>query len=81
PVIVHPSTLVMGRYPIKQTITGYTFAVSNSSAVGFLAWISKSGISQKYLVSKGLQGLNIKFKLTEPDSWEEVEDMSLLLQK
>ena len=81
PVIVNQSTLVMGRYPIKQTITGYTFAVSNSSAVGFLAWISKSGISQKYLVSKGLQGLNIKFKLTEPDSWEEVEDMSLLLQK
>lgn len=82
PAPVHPSTLVMGRYPIKQTLTGYTFAISNSLSIGFLAWVSKSRTAQTYLTNKGMQGLNIKFKLTEPESWqgtEDVEDVGTLL--
>ncbi|MDB5035661.1 MAG: phosphate-binding protein [Chlorobi bacterium] len=67
PAIIHPASLVTGIYPMKQPLVGYTFASSHSLAVGFLAWLSKSQDAQSYLVNHGLQGENIKLRISMPE--------------
>jgi ABC-type phosphate transport system substrate-binding protein len=63
PVRVHPSSLVTGVYPWKQPLVGYTFALTNSLAVGFLAWLAKSQDAQYYLTYQNLQPENVRLRL------------------
>lgn len=62
PVQVHPSSLVMGLYPLKLRIVGLTFAGVNSTANGFLTWLAQS--AQRDLVNRGLEGENVRYTFT-----------------
>jgi DNA-binding transcriptional LysR family regulator len=68
PVAVHPSSLVMGLYPLKQPLVGYTFSLTSSLAVGFLAWMSRSQDAQYFLTYRNFQPENVKLRLVVPDS-------------
>lgn len=70
PAIVHPTSLVTGAYPIKQTFTGYTFASVRSLASGFLAWLSNSQDAQYYMANHGLQPENVKIRIVLPEREE-----------
>lgn len=63
PVGINAATLVTMTYPVKQPLIGYTMALNNSLATGFLAWISLSGTPQRYITEQGLQAQNIKYRL------------------
>lgn len=57
---VHPTSLVMGLYPLKLRIVGFTFAGVNTTANGFLTWLAQS--AQSELVKRGLEGQNIHYR-------------------
>ncbi len=63
PVDVHPTTLVTDAYPVKQPVVGYTFALTNSLANGFLTWIARGGTPQRYITLRGLQSENITYRI------------------
>ena len=67
PVGINAATLVTKTYPLKQPVIGYTFALTNSLATGFLAWVAKSGPPQRFLTEQGLQAENIKYRLVMPE--------------
>ena len=71
PVRVHPASLVMGSYPLKQPIVGYTFSSVNSLAIGFLASVARGGPAQRFIVDQGLQGENIRMRLVTSEAEEE----------
>jgi hypothetical protein len=53
---------------MRQPLMGYTLALSNSVATGFLAWVSKSAIAQRVISLRGLQGENVKYNLIMPET-------------
>jgi ABC-type phosphate transport system substrate-binding protein len=67
PVRVHPASLVTGAYPLKQPLVGYTFSLTNSLAVGFLAWLTRSQDAQYYITYRNLQPENVKLRLVLPE--------------
>lgn len=62
PVRVHVTSLVMGLYPLKMPIVGYTVGGRNSLGNGFLNWIALSTAPQQYLVEQGLEGENVRYR-------------------
>jgi hypothetical protein len=67
PVYVHPTSLVRDAYILKQPLTGYTFALDRSLAVGFLAWMARSNDAQNYLAFKGGLQPVIRMRLILPE--------------
>src|SRR6185295_2393919 len=59
PTRVHPTSLVTGIYPLKQPLVGYTFSLTNSLAVGFLAWLAKSQDAQYFLGNHDVLPANV----------------------
>ena len=70
PAIVHPTSLVTGAYPIRQTLSGYTFSTIRSLAAGFLAWLANAQDAQYYLANHGMQPENVKIRIVLPDREE-----------
>lgn len=62
PVRVHVTSLVMGLYPLKLPIVGYTLGGRNSLGNGFLNWIALSSGPQQHLVNHGVEGENIRYR-------------------
>ncbi len=62
PVPVHVTSLVMGLYPLKLPIVGYTLGGRNSLGNGFLNWIALSSDPQQYIVNQGLEGENVRYR-------------------
>jgi hypothetical protein len=67
PVRVHPTSLVTDAYPLKQPLVSYTFALTNSLATGFLAWLSRSQDAQYYLAYHNMQPENVRLQLVESE--------------
>ena len=65
PVRVHPTSLVMNKYPMKLHIIGYSFAGTRSPANGFLAWLSGSDVAQQGMAKIGLEPENVRFTLVQ----------------
>lgn len=62
PVRVHVTSLVMGLYPLKLPIVGYTLGGRNSLGNGFLNWIALSSGPQQHLVNQGVEGENVRYQ-------------------
>lgn len=62
PTRIHITSLVMGLYPLKIPVIGYTLAEANSPANGFLSWVAQAGDAQQWLVGQGLEPENVRFR-------------------
>lgn len=64
PVRVHVTSLVMGIYPMKIPIIGFTLGPTNSLGNGFLQWVGLSEEPQRELATIGLEPENVRFEFT-----------------
>ena len=67
PVRVHTTSLVMGLYPMKLPLIGYTLGPTNALGYGFLKWVAHSQDPQQELAMIGFEPENVRFELTRDE--------------